>query len=274
MNDILMVSHFHKEFPFNFQSSWMKAAYAGTHQPYGYHQPFGSKDDWINTTQHKSIHEYQHYYSGCHEDEFLRAMGQQASEYYLWKYGKADYIGCTTYRRYLKLDGGIQDGVIKVGMAPTQEVANYLSSEEQKAAAFRLFDNGADAITNHLTPLPCSVKDQYLQSQPREYLDLFIEGINELMPDYRKEMTWWHGNECSYETTYIMRKQLFRKYVSELFELLEYVWQHTSKPYPRQQTTSEPLPWRYPGFLGERFVSFFLHANSISVARVPLVILE
>jgi hypothetical protein len=252
----------------------MKAAYAGSKAPYGYHPPYGGKDDWINTTQHKSIHEYQHYYTGCHEDEFLRAMGQQASEYYLWKYGQTDYIGCTTYRRYLKLDGGTIDHVIKIGMSPTQDVAEYLSSDTQRDVALKLFDVGVDAITNHLTTLPCSVKDQYLQSQPREYLDLFIEGINELMPDYRKEMTWWHGNQCSYETTYIMRKQLFKKYVSELFELLEYVWMNTRTAYPRQQTTSEPLPWRYPGFLGERFVSFFLHANSVSVARVPLVILE
>ena len=166
------------------------------------------------------------------------------------------------------------DHAIKVGMSPTQQVADYLSSDAQRDAALFMFSTGTDAITNHVTPLPCSVKDQYLQSQPREYLDLFIEGINELMPDYRKEMTWCDGYQCSYETTYIMRKQLFKKYVSELFELLEYVWMNTRTAYPRQQTTSEPLPWRYPGFLGERFVSFFLQANNVSVARVPLVILE
>jgi hypothetical protein len=71
-----------------------------------------------------------------------------------------------------------------------------------------------------------------------------------------------------------MRKQLFRKYASELFELLEYVWQNTNKTYPTQPTTAEPLPWRYPGFLGERFLPFFLHANKVNVARVPLIILE
>jgi len=39
-------------------------------------------------------------------------------------------------------------------------------------------------------------------------------------------------------------------------------------------TTSEPLPWRYPGFLGERFLPFFIYANDANVFRVPLVILE
>jgi hypothetical protein len=94
------------------------------------------------------------------------------------------------------------------------------------------------------------------------------------MPDYRDSLNWWDQNEASFETCYVMRKQLFRKYTSELFELLEYVWQNTSQPYPTQATTTEPLPWRYPGFLGERFLPFFLYANQASVARKTLVILE
>ena len=271
MNDILMVSHFHKDFPFNHKSSWMKAAHAGAKYPYGWHPP--GPGEWINTTQVQSIHQYMHYYSGCHEDEFLRAMGQQASEYYLWKYGQGDFIGCTTYRRYLKFDDGLSPNVVKIAMAPTQESTDYLSSDEQRNAALTMLQTH-DIITNRLTPLPCSVIDQYLQSQPKEYIDLFLDGIRELMPDYRNKMDWWNGNEASFETCYVMRKQLFKKYVSELFELLEYVWMNTKTAYPRVQTTSEPLPWRYPGFLGERFLPFFIHANDLNAFRVPLVILE
>ena len=270
MNDIFIVSHSHKDFPFNHESSWMKATYAGKHEAYGWHEP--GPGNWINTTYCKSIHEYFHYYSGCTEDEFLRAMGQQASEYYLWKNTSADFIGCTTYRRYLKFDE-TNSTVVKASMSPTKESADYLSSEDQKIAALKLLENH-DAITNHITTLPCSVIDQYLQSQPKEYLELFLNGIVELLPDYRNQMDWWNRNEASFETSYVMRKQLFKKYVSELFELLEYVWQNAKHAYPRVPKTSEPLPWRYPGFLGERFLPFFLHANQVRVARVPLIILE
>lgn len=270
MNDILMVSHFHKDFPFNHDSSWMKAAYAGSHKPYGWMPP-NAKNKWINTSQFRSIHEYQHYYHGVDEDEFLRAIGQQASEYYLWKHGQADYIGCTTYRRYLKFDD--EPNVIKIGMAATKENADYLSSDIQMKAALNLLQKH-EAITNRVTPLYCTVKEQYLQSQPTEYLDLFLKGINELLPDYRDKMNWWDEREASFETCYVMRKQLFKKYASELFEVLEYVWINAKTAYPRVPTTSEPLPWRYPGFLGERFLPFFLYANDVTVARVPLVILE
>jgi hypothetical protein len=249
----------------------MKAGFAGGKYPYGWHAP--GPGDWINTTQLHSIHEYLHYYSSCKEDEFLRAMGQQASEYYLWKHGKTDYIGCTTYRRYLKLDDDIHPLVSKIGMAPTQQHADYFSSDVMRDKALTLLQDH-DIITNRLTVLSCSIVDQYKQSQPSEYIDLFLKGINELMPDYRSKMDWWQKNEASFETCYIMRKQLFKKYVSELFELLEYVWQNTNKVYPQTATTSEPLPWRYPGFLGERFLPFFIHANDAKAFRVPLVILE
>ena len=73
----------------------MRAAYAGGTGAYEYYPP--SKEGvWINTSREQNrIQEYQHHYSKVSELEFLKAMGQQASEYWLWKYGKADFIGCT-----------------------------------------------------------------------------------------------------------------------------------------------------------------------------------
>ena len=273
MNDILMLSHCHKEFPFNFKSSWLKASYAGEKAPYGWHPPFPG--EWINTTAQKSIHEYQHYYSGVSEHEFLKAMGQQATEYYLWKYGQADYIGVGSYRRYLLVSefDNIKELIPKFGMAATQENAEYLSSEDMNRAALHMLEK-FDVITNRPVTINGTVESQYLESQPYEYWDLFIKGIMELFPDYRKQIDWFNGNTINFETSYIMRKQMFKKYASELFELLEYIWQNCSNAYPTKQTTSEIYPWRYPGFLGERFFPFFIHANGLNPAYVPLVILE
>lgn len=273
MNDILMISHFHKDFPFNHNSSWMRAAYAGGTGAYEYYPP--SKEGvWINTSREpKRIQEYQHHYSGVSELEFLKAMGQQPSEYWLWKYGKADFIGCTTYRRYLLLDD-ITQPVSKIVMAANQASADYLSSDRMKNAALHMLETH-DVITNIETQLPCTIEEQYLQSQPREYWDLFLRAITELLPDYRNNLDWFtKGRTASFETCYIMRKQLFKKYVSELFEIYEYIWTYSKTAYPTQQTTSEPLPWRYPGFLGERFLPFFIAMNACRPIHVPLVILE
>jgi hypothetical protein len=132
-----------------------------------------------------------------------------------------------------------------------------------------------DVITNIETQLPCTVEDQYLQSQPSEYWDLFLKAITELLPDYRDCIDCFNmRTKASFETCYIMRKQLFKKYVSELFEIYEYIWTYSKTAYPTQKTTSEPLPWRYPGFLGERFLPFFIAMNACAPIHVPLVILE
>lgn len=270
MNDILMLSHFHKQFPFNFKSSWLKASYAGEKAPFAWGPPFPG--DWINTTSQKSIHEYQHYYPGVSEHDFLKAMGQQATEYYLWKHGQADYIGVGSYRRYLMINFQDIPGH-KVSVAATLENAELLSSEEQKIGALHMLQR-YDVITNRPIQINGTIESQYLESQPYEYWDLFIKGIMELFPDYRDKIDWFNGNTINFETSYIMRKQAFKKYVSELFELLEYVWQNCSTAYPTKQTTSEIYPWRYPGFLGERFFPFFIHANGLKPAYVPLVILE
>ena len=88
-------------------------------------------------------------------------------------------------------------------------------------------------------------------------------------------MWWFTGyNVISYEGVYIMRKSLIKQLVSEYFSIMEYIWKNCSQVYPTQQTTSEPLPWRYPGFLNERFVPFFVYANSLRRAEVPLVFLN
>ncbi len=95
------------------------------------------------------------------------------------------------------------------------------------------------------------------------------------IPDYRKHLTWFKQcNIINFETCYVMRRQAFRKYATELFEILEYIFKNCSNVYPTVQTTSEPLPWRYPGFLGERFFPFFMYANGLKRIQVPLVVLQ
>jgi hypothetical protein len=274
MNDIFVLSHFHRDFPFNHASSWIKAGYAGGTGPYEWHPPSDS-GNFINVTP-GGVTEYKHYYTGVTEHDFLRAMGQQASEYWLWKNCQTDFIGCTTYRRYLMIDGSEKFDMVdttKASMSPTQESADFLSSEVQKEKALYYLEK-VDVITNKHTVLSCTIEEQYLQSQQQEYWNLFLTGIVELFPDYRKHIGWFKQNIINFETCYIMRKQAFKKYASEYFELMEYIWKNTSNPYPTQQTTSEPLPWRYPGFLGERFFPFFLHANDLTSLHVPLIILE
>ena len=42
----------------------------------------------------------------------------------------------------------------------------------------------------------------------------------------------------------------------------------------KQYNCTEINPWRYPGFLNERFVPFFFYANGLRKIEVPLAFLE
>ena len=273
MKNIKMFMHLHRDFPFNFESSWVKACYAGGTGPYEWHPP-SEKGPFINVTPH-GILNYRHYYSTTEEQNFLKAIGQQATDCAVTNIEPyADYYGLGSYRRYLLLTDAHRIPDEKVTMPANEESVKFLTSDAQLEAASNFLDS-VDIIINRPRTINVSIEEQYLQSQPREYWDLFKEAIPKVNSEYAKHMWWFTGyNVISYEGVYIMRKSLIKQLVSEYFSIMEYIWKNCSQVYPTQQTTSEPLPWRYPGFLNERFVPFFVYANSLRKAEVPLVFLN
>lgn len=272
---LALYSHFHKDFPFNWKSKWIIPTYAGGLEPYSWHSPNDSKPFTNVNRAPGEINKFKHHYYNATEDEFLRAMGQQATEYWMIENAKNfDYIGCTTYRRYLLLDRKAEKNVAKIELPAEESVASLFGTDGEKDLALEYLQT-AEVLTNHSIALPYSVEQQYLMYEPAEYWHLFKDAIVHLYPQYRQHMKWFtHNNIINFETCYIMRRDLFVRYASELFSILEYVWKNCKEVYPTKQTTSEPLPWRYPGFLGERFMPFFVYANSLKRIQVPLVILQ
>lgn len=273
---LVMYSHFHRQFPFNFNSSWMKAAYAG-----GKHSQISPPDPYnpyVNVNESgDTIDSFRSYFPNLSEDDFLKMMGQQATEYYLWKQTpNAEYIGCTTYRRYLFLfkEGPIKDTTVHVPVE--RQYCEHATSEYAKEFALNVLQS-ADIITNHNTILANSVEDQYLEWEPPHYWQLFKQAIYDLYPEYRKHLNWFTTcNIIHFETTYIMRREYFLKYAEEYFNILRYIIENTHEPYPVKKPTDtfrELLPWRYPGFIGERFMPFFTYANAMKKYHVPMMFL-
>ena len=273
MKNIKMFMHFHRDFPFNFESSWVKACYSGGTGPYEWYPP-SDKGSFINVTPH-GILKYRHYYAVTEEENFLKAIGQQATDCAVTDIEPyADYYGLGSYRRYLLLTDAHRVTADKVTMSATEESVKFLTSDAQLEAASKFLDS-ADVIVNRARVIDVSIEEQYLQSQPREYWDLFKEAIVKINPEYARHMWWFTGyNVISYEGTYIMRKSLVNQMVSEYFSIMEYIWANCNQVYPTERKTSEIYPWRYPGFLNERFVPFFMYANSLRKVEVPLVFLN
>ena len=273
---ICFYTHFHRDFPFNFESSWVKACYAGGTGAYEWHPP-SEKGPFTNVTVDSEILKYKHYYFRATEEEFLRAIGQQVTDSYVanLSFEMPQYVGVGSYRRYLYILDAENNPHEKVVMPANEESGKYLTSDEQKEAALKILET-SDVIINRARTINISIEEQYLQSQPPEYWNLFKQAIVQVNPLYEKHMSWFTKpghNTISYEGVYIMRKDLYQNLMREYFQIMEYIWFHCSNAYPTTQTTSEPLPWRYPGFLNERFVPFFVFANSLQKTEVPLVFL-
>ena len=97
--NLKVYSHFHKEFPINRNSSWLVPTFAASSEEYGHSSlPSG----YTNVTAFGGgINKFKWYYSSkTDEDGFLKAMGQQATEYWMLDQNPTvDYIGCSTYRK-------------------------------------------------------------------------------------------------------------------------------------------------------------------------------
>lgn len=270
-----MLSHFHKDFPFNHHSSWLKGSYApGRSESVDIPS---NTENFINVNASgDTIDYFRKYYPNISENEFLRVMGQQATEYYLYKQTPdVDYIGLTTYRRYLGLLTNIPKNHFVVNGPKEVPFCEMLTSQECLNNALQYLQS-CDIITNLPKLLANSVQDQYLESQPRYYWDLFQKAIYELYPEYREHLVWFTTNNViNFYTTYIMKREYFLKYAEQLFKILEYIFQNADVVYPKKENYyTEIWPWRYPGFLGERFMPFFVYANSMKKIQVPLVILD
>ena len=216
--------------------------------------------------------DFRHYMPAVSDEQFAKIFGQQALEYWIYKKApKCDFVGCSTYRRYLLIAGASTTTHSRLTVEPRADILSELGSDQQRNAALYYF-RSADVITNRTEAINSTIERQYLGSQPASYWFLMMEAIDKLFPHYRPHMLWFRDYNCvNFETTYIMRRSLFNKYAKELFSMLEFIFRNAPVVVPPDIAGKKRQPRRYPGYLGERFFPFFLYANSVRKIEVPLV---
>ena len=130
MKNIQMFVHLHKEFPFNYESNWVTPCYAGGTGPYEWHPPVDRKE-FVNVTHH-GILNYKHHYPMISEQDFLRAMGQQATEVFAANLGLngPDYVGVNSYRRYLYILDAYRNPYEKIILPANEESVRFLTSDD------------------------------------------------------------------------------------------------------------------------------------------------
>ena len=268
-----MVSHFHKDFIFNENCKWIVPVCSGDSDLVG-------NEYFINVCEGNTLDDLKIFYKNQTDKEFYRALGAEASIYWIIKNQHritSSYLGFTSYRRYLYfLDN---ESNTKIHAAADKEYINRITSDTVLSNIETVFKE-YDIITCKEVTVEdgLSIEQQYLRYQPKEMWDLFKDGIITLYPKYTNSINWLSTNKsCSFESPIIAKREIFLDMANQYFEVLRYIWKKLSNVYPERSNYEhcrEEYPWRYPGFLGERFFPFFVYANKLKRKEVPLIFIQ
>ena len=205
--------HHHKDFLFNHDSVWIKPTYTKIK---GDWEPTDNKENYVDVlSANNTILEFSKYYPDHTIRNFIRAMGLESTEYFL-NYNDFDveYMGCSSYGRYLLINNKDNVKSFKISDKPTEENISILSGQEQCDQALEIFET-YDIITNFDRHINCSIEEQYLQHQSQEHWHKFKEAIYSLYPEYSSHMDWFtKSNTANFQAPVIASKKVFNKIFS------------------------------------------------------------
>lgn len=154
-------------------------------------------------------------------DEYRKLTGQ----YWVWKNLlhklKAEYIGFFDYRRFLDFN------ILNTNKIPFHPInlsdflevyKNYNEDNIYKCI------NGYDVVVPDKFVAPSSIKELFLNCTDEKDIDLLVETIKEVSPEFTDAAeTVLSGNELYSHLIYIIKKDLFPEFMQWLFSILEVI---------------------------------------------------
>ena len=237
---------FHKDYPYNRNCSWIT--------------PIGVSGYTPENLLHDGL--------GLNISKLNAYYCELTVLYYIWKNVNASHVGLYHYRRYLnfKLDDSIFDPLIpgRKIYEPEESLINYLSDEEQKSIIIDTL-KVYDVIIPRKSLLGPTIKQQYLSAVEHEPWCRFEENLNKKNKELSNASNFYEIEKftpiCN---MLIMKKELFNKYCHDLFEIIDSIYLKIKHPYDGYNN-------RYPGFLAERYLGYWLHTNRISYAEATMI---
>ncbi len=189
------------------------------------------------------------------------------AQYWVWKNTKDECVGFYHYRRYLNfLPDETWNINAMIQMPSSETVVNYLSSERQKIGIGELLTLYDVLVPRKAILLP-NIDLHYRQHMTSEPWELFVETIRTL-PAYSKSIDAYINNVYAAPicNMFIMKRQLFDAYCTELFPLISRIFTIVGKRFNEYNN-------RYPGFLAERFLGLWLHRHRIPAYEIPIILI-
>ena len=150
-------------------------------------------------------------------------------QYWVWKNVDAEYYGFFHYRRYLSFQKEYpvdKAGRIEAGyQRPYHEFAdiiNWASGQDDMSENISAVVKKYDVVSLIREQSNFTAYEQYCQYHFQKDLDLMIQILKELRPDYKEAAdSYMYSKELYFMNMYIMKRDYFRAYMEWLFPLLE-----------------------------------------------------
>lgn len=246
MNHLSIYQTFHKEYPRNENCNWIQPVGVGGFRPEGF----------ISDDTGDNIANLNPYY--C----------ELSVIYWVWKNTKSDYVGFYHYRRYLHFlvesdYFNNSNGFCELN----RDNLSHLTSDLQYNKAISLLQH-VDVLVPIKSILLPSIEEQYTRNLEMQPWNLFLAAIEEIYPQHKDKILLFKllafTHLCN---NFIMKWPIFDSYCTDLFYILDRIYHEVGHPYDQYNN-------RYPGFLAERFLGFWLFIHNIKTIEVPMCGIE
>ncbi len=181
-----------------------------------------------------------------------------SGHYWIWKNYlptcDAEYIGYCHYRRFLDFNfSQIED----MPFRPTDisEFEDMFKQYSQKNILKAI--DGYDIVLPQKFVFASRIYDQYVHFHPKEDMDMAINIIAEIYPEYKNDaFKVLSGSEMYTCMNFVMKKELFAQYQEWIFNIMLRLEERTN-----WDKYTNYLEIRTPAFIAERFFNIWLEHN-------------
>jgi hypothetical protein len=237
---------FHKEFPRNKNISWIK--------------PITVNNFKMLDEQSDSI--------GVNISHLNPYYCELTAQYWALKNTRSNFIGFYHYRRYLNYlsDTGIHENSA-ININQSQPMIDFLTSENQLSKLMTLLNFADVVIPKKMLCLP-SISGQYLQAVKSDPWHLFIEILqNKYSNEINASLFFDNLTYSSVCNMFVMKWDLYEVYCNDMFKIIDTIFNIIGMNYDVYNN-------RYPGFLAERFLGFWLYVNKVRTVEVPMIVIS
>jgi Domain of unknown function (DUF4422) len=234
---------FHKDYLSNPSSGWLKPVGVGGYQREGFESDA----------------------SGENIAALNPSYCELTVQYWAWKNTRSDYVGFCHYRRCMDfmLDQ-IWAAPGNSSLPLDQGTVDYLTSPAQHERLRSLLGVWDVVVPRAMRMLP-SIEQQYLSCVQKAPWDEFLRVIKLVYSSQPGCENYFKvAAQAPMWNVFVMRRDLFEAYCHDLFLVVDAVYEAIGAPYDSYQN-------RYPGFLAERFLGFWLHMKRVRTCEVPLL---